>query len=685
MSEPLKLADGYYWSPKLTTPNKLIINQISSWVKLEPGFYDFVTIPVGDNWQIADVDKCVFTTVEIKIPSGASIMPRFTKYEPSCGFVIACRGPYTSGAPLDSRGSWKINSPPGGMAFGRLSMPVYAHSGGRSGRYLWNGHPWCGMGNYPELSNTSFWGNKNPVGPKLMWSNERAKILPSENGPDVTIVAQLPKGKMYVSISRVDMFGRETALSEPVEVTTDYDASFVFLRNEESFQIGCSGYYVYVGDSPTDMHRQPILNYDGSANQYIWPAFLKQFVIHKLDKTNIRPVAPPSYGVASIINWPQKQVADGKKVIYYDKESYDLYCPFILPWNPNSFGRTIGGNANRVTFNHKTAYGNAPLVKDIPLLLIENIADEVHNATFKSSAAIAGATFSGWSGGQSFFDSLEECYFELASEDSYGFLIDDLSTRWYGDHTVSECRIKTCKFYATIPIKIEGNQSSKNRFTDMCSFIANGMTRYLGDTSIVYGCTPNDIDLDNVEGMNGYFRSIVTLSAWSGQCNVTIKDFFCDQGANVYVTINGHVGGKVIFSDGERVNPNFQAWLRLVEAPTALLSSFESRNVRIVDQGTVISYQLNQLSTYTDFNISEFIAPDEFTWLQKGLQFEYPSPGETTSSAYYNFSEKRVSDYHYGFKDIPNSIVAKVPTAVNNVPISTKAEPKLKYSSIQSY
>lgn len=665
------LKEGYYWGPKIWKPQQLRFTGIQSYYSFEPGIYDIITTPFGDNWAIHEPNSCNYTTVTLTSKASFSFLPMFDKDEPSCGFLICIRGPYTDGTPVEQRGKWRINNNPDGMIFGRLSVPVYTHSGARNGRYIVNGYGWAGEWMHPDI-NSNYWG-RNPVGPKLQYSNSRAEIkIPK--APKVTKISALKMGAYYVAISKLDMFGRESELSEPLLVNITADAQFMVVRRDYDVEIGACGFYLYLGTSPDNLHRQPILNTIDARPKFVWPIQLQQFYIHEFHETNIKHVVPPSYGIASIITKPLKDIVDGKTDIIFEKDSYDLYCPFMLPWNPSKFGRRIGFSGKKCKFTHKTNYGDAKLIGDIPLLYIQNQADEVANATFQSSSATCGVTFSDWSGGQAFSNALTNCVFSIGSEDSYGLLIEDTSSIWWGNHTVSELEIKGCFFYATIPVKIEGNQSAKIRFMDMCTFHSHGNTQYRSDTAIIYACCPNQISFKQIEGINGDFRTIICAASYAGQTNVILEDLYCDQGCNVYITMAAYTGAKVIFRSGERINSHSQTWIRMVEAPTALNSQVKFDDLYLSDQLSCISFQLNGLALNLDSPIAEIVCPSIDFWVAKGLSGSY---GDSTSPIYHDFMKRRIKDYSFAHQGIPDSITSKSPDIVSQPIIMMTQKKKL--------
>lgn len=663
------LPPGYYWGPKLQTPGQLINLGGQSWPALQPGYYDFATMPVGDNLSIAK-DSAI-TQVVLDKACDVSIMPRFRYNEPSCGFVIVKRGPYPDATtPEANRGVWKLNGIGSGLVRGRVFAPIYAHSGARYGRYNVNGYPWVGEGFFPSIDDPWWNNNAAPVGPKLFWKNEREPVVPAAQGPDITVLSAVENRNVYVSITFVDMFGRETSPSTPLMIPAIPNGGNRWITAGRNYPalMGTCGVYVYAGYSPDTMTRQPVLDYIGSQNKYLWPLWLNQYLLHKIENTGIYPVAPPPYGVGSVINWPQKQIVDKKKVIVYAQDNYDLYCPIILDYDYQNFGRILGNANKNCTFTHKSTFiDGRPLQTDIPMVLFQNQKDRLCDATFISNTALVGVAFSDFSGGQAFSPEIERCKFFLYGQETCGILVDECSSVWNGNHTASEARIKNSWFTATIPVKMEGNQTAKNRFTEMCEFWGTGLTRYPADTAVFYLGSPNDFDFMEVAGLGGTFRSIVTMVGYSGQPRFTLSEFFIDQGCPVYVTFSSYQGGTAQFLGGERINTHSQTWARMAEAPHALNANVVFDGVRIIDQTSSIGFNLNQLSIYSDNPFVEVVAPSEEYWLSKGMGLEYPAPGATDNGAYYDFRRKRTSRYAMGYTDLPNSILVTLPSATTKV------------------
>lgn len=650
----LTLRKGYSWGPLLTKPSKLSLSQILNHGNLEPGLYDVATVPFGDNWAIPDVSLCKYTTVKIQSICNISILPVFDVDEPSCGFLFCLRGPYIEGTPEADRGDWSMTYPPDGEDFKRTSVPVYTHIGARKHRFIMNGYPWKGKSTYPHISST-YW-EKNPVGSKSINGLEREKIEPSKYGPDVTIYSNLKAGKIFVAISKVDMFGRETVLSDAVEIDLAWNGSYAKLINFSPNQIGCCGFYLYAGYSTSDMHRQPILDCEGASPKYIWPPQAKQFYIHKVIETGIRAVPPPSYGIASIIPEPLARVWKGEKYIDFKEFSYDLYCPFLLPYDVQNFGRKLGTNGRLCTFTQKANYGDAKLITDYPLMIIESQRDEISNCVFISDYSTRGVTFNDYSGGQAFSDSLINCGFELYAPDSIAFSVEDTSCVGNGFHSASEIRIKNCVFAATIPVLVEGNQTCKIRFTEMCEFYGSGNTKYKADTvGLGYICSPNQFGFHNICGINGSFRSIVATSCLDGLPIVIIEDIFLDYGCNVYVTVGTSNGARVEFIGGERINTR-QKWVRLVEAPIVCNTEIKFDGVLVDGRTSSITFMLNQLALDLDFPVGEVVSPTEAFWESKGLVKQYPNAEDVNNGAYRNFMLKPRKGYVFGYLNLIDTL-----------------------------
>lgn len=669
------LPSGYFWSPKIQDPAPLTYLFREYWGGMQPGYYDFATMPFGDNWSLLK-DGNAFTSVRVQTGCDVSFQPRFPVDEPSAGFFMTMRGPYDSpNVQEENRGEWQVSGPPAGMVWQRLSAPLYGHIGSRYDRYNTNGYAWLGEGWYPHVNNP-YWDKGTPVGPKKFGTNDRVVLQPCQLGPDITIISNVDNLPVYVSITLVDMLGRETRPSTPllvnVKPNTGTYGSYIGVSRNYPVPMGTCGVYVYAGYSTDQMYRQPVLDYIGSSPKYLWPIWLQQYILHSIVNTGIKPKPPTVDGVASILNSPQKQVVDGKKLIVYNESEYNLYCPFILPYDSFNFGRIIGNANKKCTFKHQNKWiDGRPLQTDIPMLYIQNQRDKMCDAAFQSDYAIAGVTFSDYSGGQGFSDTIERCSFYLSGPETYGFLIDERCSVWVGNHTASETRIKECTFVATTPVKIEGNQSAKIRFTNMCSFIPTGNTRYKANTvATIYACSPNDFDIMDIEGIGSDFgqaRALVACACITGPPNVTLSEFFADRGFPVYVSFANYVGGKVQFLGGERINAHgeYQNWVRLVEAPTALASNVTCNGVRMTGESSAISFQLNQLSINSDAPVAEIVAPDETTWTNRGLLFEYAGPG---NPAYYNFKTKKVLSYTVNYSDAPDSI--KKVADVNTVPVA---------------
>lgn len=635
---------GYAWSPNIGKPPALLPLTVNGYGTLAVGTYDVATVPYGDNWQCPAVGA--FTSVTLTKPAEISVMPRFPATEPSAGFVILLRGPYNSGALEADRGAWRISGMPYGIDRGRASMPVYTHSGARYDRYGRNGYLWIPGGFFPvpDVSGTlAAWG------PKKIGSEDRMPLTPCATGPDVTLLSSIPaNATVWIAYAVVDMLGRETPISDPIQIVNPHAAPvFIHVRRAYDIKPGACGYRVYAGTTAEDLHRQPVLNYVGSPDKFLWPLHLQQFVLHDLRTDTPGPC--PSETVSSLLNKPQQDVLEEKNTIKQLAKNYDLYCPFLLHYNPANFEREIIG---KTTYTHKTTFNDQPLESDIPMLVVQNFRDHIHGMKFVSNAAYAGCVTNDYNGGQAFGNTLERCTFHLSALECVGVLIDERSSSTVGNHTASEMRFKECSISATIPVKTEGDQTAKIRFMENCEFSGGSHTRYPADTvGLVYAACSNHIFFNDVAGINGAYRSLVCSCAPLGQPNITVSDFFVDTGCPVYATFAGYPGGKVSFVRGERINARLP-FARLVEAPVAIDATVVTNNVIMTGGMSSVSFMLNQLAIDSDRPFGEVVAPTEASWAAMGLPLEYASPG---NPAYFDFRKKRGMRYTYG-ADVTGSV-----------------------------
>lgn len=651
--------DGYVWSPCLHKPMQLEVGYAPhgggrwSQSRLQPGNYDVATVPFGDNWQSTSIGS--YASVKLTKRCGISVMARFPRTESSAGYLIFLRGPYADGASEVDRGDWQLNMLPGGMVRGRASMPVYSHVGARYERYAQNGYPWLGYGGYPyNLQSTT-----PAVGPRKLFSTDRVKLAPCATPPDVTILSAIPPQKVWVSYSYVDMLGRETQPSDPIcvnEPPFNEGTSVTVCRHNAPLPHGCCGFYVYAGYTCSDLRRQPVLNYIGSQDRFLWPAYLSQFVLH--DVRTDTPSPSPSAFVSSLLCKPQQDVLAGLNTIN-QSGTYKLYCPFLMHYDSNNWNRDVIGKGRYI---HTTTWNDQQLQTDIPLLVLSNFGDHMKNMTFESTSAIAGVASNDWANGACCMSNvLERCSFTIRSPEGNGLAIEERSAIWNGSHTASELTLKECTIGATIPVKLEGNQTGKIRFVDNCEFTGGvGATRYPADTvGIVYQCSPSVVFFEFVKGVNGAFRSIVCLNAQSGS-TVYIKNLFVDAGCPVYVTFSGIGGGRCDITGGENINSGYNEWSRMVEAPVALNALANFDGISRPEGVSSVSFMLNQLSIIADRPLGEVVAPTEASWLAQGLWLEYP-PGDPANPAYYDFSKKRQPRYRFGVAGTTdNSVITPI-------------------------
>ena len=620
---PTALPEGLYWSQPIAAPTQpLLAGARQSVSGLAPGLHDFACVPIGDNWALPEVGPVA--TVTLDRVSNVSVMPRFPFNEPSSGFLILHRGPYLAGA--EDRGPWDVCSLPSGQGFRLFPMPAYTHVGGRYDRYGSNGYPYIPGGGYPGPGSW-YWGT-NSQGPSR-FAGGRQPVVSAELPPDVTVTSSTPNKTVYVAYSLVDCFGRETALSPVCEVggtfwfVSEEHGTIINLCRNVPLPMGTAGIYLYAGLTAETLTRQPILNYEGSAAKYLWPKWLACYPVHRVIDTGI--INNPAANVASVFNEIQHKIEAGEKYITFDKPSYDLYCTLDLPYADDPVEenkpRTVGDGFRRTKFIPKNTLGGCPIITDCPMVHCENFGDRLQGASFDSPWHSAGITFTDCvNGGRAMSTTLNHCSFVLRAADTYGLLVDERCSIAVGLHTCSELEVIGCEFTATNPVKLEGNQTAKVRFSNGCSFSGNGVTRYQADTTgLIYQCASPDVQFNGVKGVNGAFRTLIGMRGVSGSTSVQLRDFYVDAGCNVVATIAGYDGASLVIKDGGAINQGARPWQRLVEAPIA-------RNVRanvggfyISGATSSVSFMLNQLAIVTDFPVAEVVTPTEFSWIAKTM------------------------------------------------------------------
>lgn len=762
---------GYTWSAPLTKPRALFPSGRIMYARLAAGNYDFECRPIGDNWALAapgaftsvkltySGNATILPRFPVDEPSCGFLILMRGPY--ADGTAESARGEWTMSFLNGGLGFGRASAPiytHVGARYARYSNNGFPWMG--SGNYpaLANTTYWgdgqaavgplkfgrvftpedvttyikrYGDGGVPPACLARL--NQTPnllrlIAPKPFSEQQtivasasaldalaptlRMPIKPAAVGPDVTIVSSIPNKPIWVAYALVDMLGRETPISDPVLhgiSDAPYDnGTFAVLARYSDAAMGTCGFHVYAGFSPTDLHRQPVLDYQGRQPRYLWPLWLQSFVLHQV-VTNT-PAPSPSTDVKSLLNYQQRQVVAGKRNIEqnpwvktivsgrgagqiryideFDKQesnfspgpdstsvvtvtkaiTYDLYCPFILHYDSNNFGRTFTGKAK---YTHKTVIDNQSLETDIPLLLLQNQDDRPTDMSFVSTKAIVGAATADFSGGQAFGNVLTRCGFSLSSgEETYGALVDEQSSTAVGGHTASEMRFVGCTFAATIPTKIEGNQSAKIRFQEACEFYSTGSPRYPADTvGIAYQCSSNDVHYTQIRGVNGSFRTLFCSAGQAGAANILATDLFCDAGCPVYITFGSYLGGNVTLRDGERINATGQ-WARLVEAPTAFGANVSVKGLIMTSQTSSISFMFNQLTLDMDVAPGEVVAPTTQSWQAKGIGLEYAGPASEGNPAYFDWTKRRLLRTGFGFSNVADTVPATTLKPLVPVPVS---------------
>jgi hypothetical protein len=659
-SEPqtrLPLPAGYIWSKQLSKPDPLRLIDRTSY-QSPGGWFDYCVTTVGDNWSISRPSP----VVRVYQHRGSNVSLRFpaSSQEPSCGWLIWRRGPYEEGAPEARRPRWVVGCPENAGPHPMVSMPIITHHGGDFQRWQYNG--WVfqeAPGFTQDGPDGKYYRPREPVGPLQLDGKSRVTLPTPAHGPHVTLLSRVPNQPLYVAYCWVDMLGRESELSElivcpPIVGESQLGTTLQLSRPCQPPQGACA-VHVYAGTNPKRLHRQRVLNHQDAPANDLWPLHLTRYYLQALDAETESP-AP---GICQSILNPIQQDLEAGLLSIQREGKYELYCPLILSYDPNHFGRILGSSARRCALTHAPRYQERRIVGAVPAVLLLNQHDRIVNYAVESETAYACIATSDFSGGQSFSNQLIGCSFRSTADDAYGLLVDDSSSAAWGGHTASEMLIRNTSLSAARPVKLEGNQTAKIRFDDRCAFHCTGKSRYLNEVCALEIFTANSVVFDVIEGVNGLnsFRAFCGMYSNAGTPIVRIRDVFIDHGCSVLFAYGPNTGGVVELTDGDKVGvyaPDRQ-WFRLAECPNSNNSRLKIRGLNFPASSTVLSYNLNQLALDLDAPIAELVTPTVADWLARGLLVKFADK---------DWGKRPGGTYAYGWENLPNTVSPKSPAGL---------------------
>lgn len=645
---------GYTWSLPLSKPPQMALGTRES-LGDGAGAYDFFATPVGDNWSIGGPSPYV----TIRKPAGATFSFRmaFPVDEPSCGFLGFRRGPYVDGAAEGARGRWQAGQPENAGPFSECSMPIFTHHGGDWNRYQFGGWQWRLSPGWAYYDIPGYWQPRVPVGPLKLDGVGRMAIAAPTASPDITLLSAVPNVELLVSMCWVDQFGRESELSDPLQVPAlpgTTDANCVEIRRPCQPPQGACAVRLYTRTAGDAFRRQPVLGRQGAVEAYDWPLHLSRYYLHSLrtDSTN------PLFGQTECRSWLnplQRQIEQGKTEVNAPG-MWNLHCPLILPYtvvNGSVVSRTVGDPVKRTKLVQVGSW-SAPAI----IVLSQRETCFGLDVSAQACAAIASSDFSG---GQAFGAQLYNCSFVNTAEDGYGLLVDECASIWPNNHTASEWVVRNCKINAARPVKLEGIQTAKMRFDDRCEFTPTGPTRYPAEVCALEIFTSNAVVFNDVKGINteqdSVFkcRTLFGLFNPGGQPTVRVRDFFSDRGCSVGFAFGPNTGGRVIVEEGEKIGiyASDRQWFRLVEAPNSRNSSFSARGLLSHPKASVLSYNLNALSINSDAPIAEVVTASEADWTARGMQFVING---------HDWRMRPAVPWQFGFSGVADGFPVKSPT-----------------------
>jgi hypothetical protein len=606
------------------------------------GLYDYLVQIVGDNWCVSSCTG--YATIHQF--AGATVAVRFGSdvQDQSCGWLVWRRGPYVDGTSEHERGSWKVGCPQDAGAWPTVSMPIITHHGGDFRRYWTNG--WV----YIEATGFSkdgpygqFYRRTQAIGPLRLDGTRKALPDPPGFAPDLTLLSTVPNTKGWAAFCWVDQFGRESQLSDLVSCPpiTGMKTTCVELGRPCQPPQGACWVHLYYGPDGRSLRRVPVLSRVGSSDQYEWPLHLTRYYIHQLRADG--PTPQPVAACQSWLNPIQTAVETGQTIIN-KPGTWQLYCPLILSYDPQRFGRVVGDTNARLKLVQAGTFPS-------PTVIFLNQRDRLLNLDVVATAACAAIAPSDFSGGQAFSNELIGCTFQNKSRDGYGLVVDEQSSLTWGNHTASELLARHCTFTAARPIKLEGRQTAKLRFDDRTTLNCTGPTRHPNEVCALEIFVPNTVIFDGIEGVNGLnnFRSFLGLYSNEGAPTVYISDLFIDHGCSVICAYGPNSGGVVEFSRGDKVGiyGADRSWFRLAECPNSLTAKLKSRGLQFSENGSILAYNLNSFAADLDRPIKEVVSPSQEDWTSRGLPLRFAGK---------DWTRPTVRNWIYGINDLTDSI-----------------------------
>jgi hypothetical protein len=640
---PASPPTGYVWSAQLSKPPALAFNsrQIYGASNAE-GLYDYLIQTVGDNWCVSSCTG--YATVHQ--PAGATVAVRFSSVvlDQSCGWLVWRRGPYVDGTLDPNRGPWKVGGPQDAGAWPTVSMPIVTHHGGDFRRYWTNG--WL----YSEATNFSkdgphgqFYQRTQAIGPVHLDGTRRALPDPPDFAPDLTLLSAVPNTRGWAGFCWVDQFGRESQLSDLVTCPpiAGTKSTCVELGRPCQPPHGACSVHLYYGTDPHSLRRVPVLSRIGSLDQYEWPLHLTRYYVHQFRADS--PAPQPSAICQSWLNPIQFGIQTDQMIIN-KPGTWQLYCPLLLSYDPQHFGRIIGDQHARLKLVQAGAFPS-------PTIIILNQRDRLMNLDVVATTACAAIASSDFSGGQAFSNELIGCTFQNKTRDGYGLLVDEQSSVTWGNHTASELLVHHCTFSAARPIKLEGRQTAKFRFNDRTTINCTGPTRYPNEVCAIEAFTPNTVSFDAIEGVNGLnnFRTFVGLYSTEGAPTVYISDVFIDHGCSVICAYGPNTGGVVEFTRGDKIGiyGADRTWFRLAECPNSVSARLKSRGLQFSETGSILAYNLNSFLADLDRPIKEVVSPSQEEWTARGLPLQFAGK---------DWTKPALRTWSYGMNDGTDSI-----------------------------
>lgn len=368
-------------------------------------------------------------------------------------------------------------------------------------------------------------------------------------------VSSLPNRSCQVAYAWMNASSRFSEMSPPVNCGSAPGGGGAverrFLLRNQPIPPGAVGYRLFVklSDSAVFRPESRIVPIDN----------LMPVAMSLIDYAEADSVAR----ITTVIDPIQVAIKDTNgDVIIPDDHVVEISNPIIDIYDPAKFGRTIGKvNGGR----WKMVPYPGGRFDTSPVIMIQNQKSRWvgMEMDFEGAIAVAGISFSDYSGGQAFGTQLIDCNIKLDQTGSKGNCqaIRVIEQCAGGGHSASEVSCVRCDFAATEPIWLEHKQTCNWVFRDCgASAFISGSMMNIADCVAFIG-TPNLVRFDGIFHCDCPSGTIFATEQGSVEC----EQIFVDKGCVSLIDFHDYRSGYVNIKSG---TVNFNQYQTIAHSDT---------------------------------------------------------------------------------------------------------------------